>query len=172
MVKRLFCVSRINIIDPTLYYSQNWVASDAVKTDAIARISSRIGVSTLQPANVASLKSIQINNIIFRSDIGLCSTMGSIPSGLGTNGVQECRAYLDPATVSTNQYLSYQQLSANFPNIRVYMMSNITKSHMTNAASTCPGSVCQNIAKYIKLFINPTTNTVNMDISYIILGDL
>jgi len=61
----LFCVQRVNIVNPTTYY--NKVSSDSVITDAIGRINSSISTASLIPNKYASLSQSTIAGIFFRS---------------------------------------------------------------------------------------------------------
>ena len=61
----MFCVSRVNIVDPTTFY--NKTSSDTVINDAITTVKSLISAATLLPDNIASLGQSSITGIMFRS---------------------------------------------------------------------------------------------------------
>lgn len=107
--------------------------------------------------------------------MGTCIRTNSIPSNIGTDIFRECRAFLDTVAIGTSPFLSIAQITTNFPNIKVYKMSQIVSTAVsdTTLVTSCPtATTCTNVIRYLKVFINPTTNAFRSDLSYAVIGDL
>ncbi len=172
IIKRLFCISKINFIDPAAgFMSSTSNEQISITSNTVSAISSNI-INLASVANSSKLP--------FKNSLGTCGdyTLRDM------NNIQDdsCRAYISASassgTVLAHDYLSFPQFADNNnlvkSSLNVYFLKDPSTSSVntSSASSSCSGNICQ-VIKQIKLtFIKNSTSTlIDYNSSYIVMGN-
>lgn len=126
------------------------------------------------PNDIASLSKVTIAGLIFANSAGLCYERGSINSNEAVER-QSCQVKLSYGSIGP--FLSINTLQTTFGNkLKVYLMNEPTSSSPndqsgSSPATSCSGSTCYNLVRYLKLYITQD-GQINSDYSYALISDL
>lgn len=112
-----------------------------------------------------SLTKVQAEGVFWRGGAGTCVLSEEIYLGVGTNGIQSCKAMLINATNDT--FFSITK----YASIPVYFMSAPrTAINGTRPDYSCSGQTCLNILRYVHLYFYSNGSLVP-SLSYAMIGN-
>jgi hypothetical protein len=169
IVKRLFCISKVNFVDPTKGFTSSTTDSQIIVKDTTT--------SAISPALLGLSSYSSYGNLPLRGGMGVCGQytlrdMHSIQEGecsvlLSSTGGLSSNGFLSLALFKTNNNLN--------ASLQVFQMEAPTAAAQTNTTvvSGCPLTLCT-VVRQVRLFFIKSGGAVSVDYSssYVVLGKI